>query len=430
MKVSIVNFLSLLFLLIPVSLLTGSFLPDLLLVIISITFISYALYNRELKYFKNIFFVIFMLFNLFLISSSLLSEYQLLSLKSSLVYFRFGFFSLAVWFILDKNDKITKYFLYSLVISFLIALIYGYYNYFSYSMDENNTRLPLLFSDRYLLGNYLVRLFPLLLALIFIRKKINKKLLLILGIFYIAIDCLIFISGERSAFFLLFLLTIFLLLTLNKFRYLRLITIIFSLIIIIAISINNPEIKERNFDTTFNQLGLNNDSIFESQNDKIFIFSRYHENYFINAIEIYKNNILFGSGPNTFRKHCSDKLFESNNVFKSNLTLNDVCSTHPHNSYLQLLSETGIIGFSFIFITFIYFSIIIFKYVFRLTLSRDAQLNNYQICLLGCFLINLWPFIPTLNFFNNWINIFYYLPVGFYLNSIYQLKNEKKNVEN
>ena len=36
--------------------------------------------------------------------------------------------------------------------------------------------------------------------------------------------------------------------------------------------------------------------------------------------------------------------------------------------------------------------------------------------------ITLWPFIPTGNFFSNWLNVVYYLPVGFLLFSF-----DKKN---
>jgi hypothetical protein len=38
--------------------------------------------------------------------------------------------------------------------------------------------------------------------------------------------------------------------------------------------------------------------------------------------------------------------------------------------------------------------------------------------LLSCFIITLWPFTPTGNFFGNWLNIIYYLPAGFFLYSI------------
>ena len=58
--------------------------------------------------------------------------------------------------------------------------------------------------------------------------------------------------------------------------------------------------------------------------------------------------------------------------------------------------------------------------------GRASTVSDYQICLLACFIINLWPFIPTLNFFNNWFSIVFYLPVGFLL---YSLDKENKNNE-
>ena len=40
-------------------------------------------------------------------------------------------------------------------------------------------------------------------------------------------------------------------------------------------------------------------------------------------------------------------------------------------------------------------------------------MTNYRLCLLICVFINLWPLAQTGNFFNNWISIIYYLPIGF-----------------
>ena len=43
------------------------------------------------------------------------------------------------------------------------------------------------------------------------------------------------------------------------------------------------------------------------------------------------------------------------------------------------------------------------------------------------FLFFLLAFFPTLNLFNNWINIIYYLPVGFYLHEFY--KNDFRSIK-
>ena len=43
--------------------------------------------------------------------------------------------------------------------------------------------------------------------------------------------------------------------------------------------------------------------------------------------------------------------------------------------------------------------------------------SDFQICLYAAILITLWPFVPTGNLFHNWLNIIYFLPIGFLLHS-------------
>ena len=52
----------------------------------------------------------------------------------------------------------------------------------------------------------------------------------------------------------------------------------------------------------------------------------------------WKENIFFGGGINSFYLNC-----------KINY---DFCSNHPHNYYLEILTETGIIGFILISLFF------------------------------------------------------------------------------
>ena len=120
---------------------------------------------------------------------------------------------------------------------------------------------------------------------------------------------------------------------------------------------------------------------------------------------MFLDNPVLGLGIKQFRLNC--------NLEKYRIS-EDTCSTHPHNTYVQLLAETGIIGFAFIFFLFCF---LIFKSFVHLyfQLKGKKLFNNFEICLLSCLFINLWPFVPTGNFFNNWLSILYFYPIGFLL---------------
>jgi O-antigen ligase len=95
------------------------------------------------------------------------------------------------------------------------------------------------------------------------------------------------------------------------------------------------------------------------------------------------------------------------------------CSTHPHNFYIQLLAETGILGFLFLIGAFIYVLYSALRQFKSIIFKQKRPLTDYQVCLLAGILITVWPFSPNGNFFNNWLMIIYSLPVGFYLQSFY-----------
>lgn len=413
MKITLPNILILFISLIPFALLTGSFLGDFFLSISSILFIYYCLTNKVWKYFNNFFFKIFFCFCIYLICRSLLSSHIYLSLESSLFYFRFGIFSLIIWFLLDYNKKFILYFFYCFIFAYCFALLDGYYQYFNdinlFQISSPGVRMNLLLSDNLILGGYLSRLFPLLIALVLLIDLKKKHYLVLVGILFILTDVLIFISGERTAFLLLMISSIFILIFMKKFRVFRLVTLFISLSLIGIISMIDSDIKERNIDVTYNQLFIDKGEF----GKEIVAFTHIHQSHYISAYRMFKDNIFFGHGPKTFRKYCDNIKYNYDEYS---------CSTHPHNTYLQLLSETGIVGLFFLLIIIAIIIKHLFNHIYSSIFKRQPYLLDYEICLLSCFLITLWPIAPTQNFFGNWISIIYYLPVGFYL---YTMTNKK-----
>ena len=171
-----INCASVLLCLVPLALLTGPFLPDLFISLISIIFLFYTLKEKNFSYFKNKFFYFFIIFYLFLITSSLLSDNPYLSLESSLFYFRFFIFSLSVWFLIDNNKFLLQKFSIVFIITYLFAILDGIFQIFSINNIfgyECGLRMCLSFNDRMILGSYFVRLLPILLAclLFYLRKN-------------------------------------------------------------------------------------------------------------------------------------------------------------------------------------------------------------------------------------------------------------------
>ena len=407
MKSNILNIASVCLYFIPIALLTGSFLPDLFVSIIALVFVYFSIAEKKWNFYINKYFTFFLIFVFYLIIVSLISEHKFHSLSSSLFYIRFGLFSLGVWYLLESKSNVLYRFSVSMFITFIVALIDGYIQYFFgvniFGFKGEGVRLTLLLSDKEILGGYLSRLFPLLIGLIIISFSQNK-LFLYFGFFLLIFtDVLIYITGERTAFGLLFISTIYVVILISKYKLFRIVTFLISIIIIILITLINPSIKDRNISHTLNQIGMSDDA------SNMILFSEDHQNYAITSLKIFRENIYFGTGPNTFRISCRDENYALNN--KS-------CNTHPHNTYLQLLSEIGLVGTIPIVFLFFMISIRSIKHLYSKVFLNKNILSDYQICLFSCFLMSLWPLLPTQNFFNNWICTVYFLPLGFYLYSI------------
>ena len=175
--------------------------------------------------FKNTFFYFFIGFCLVCILSSFLSEDILLSLKSSLFYVRIGIFALLISYLIDKCIKIIEFFYISFLITFAFLIIDGYFQYFTgsnlfgYPIYVN--RVSSFFGDELILGSYVTRLYPLLLALFLYRqKKYFFEVYYILILFFL-LYILVLFSGERASFFLLNISILFIFVMLRGYKLIK-----------------------------------------------------------------------------------------------------------------------------------------------------------------------------------------------------------------
>ena len=334
-----------LFSLIPFFLITGPFLSDLSISLISFLFLIYCLKKKNFSYFSNKYFYFFLIFCIYLIFNTLINNFNLDSFKISLFFFRYGVFVVAAVNLLNVDNKNIKYLFFCIFTCFLVLILDGFYEYFNgkniLGLKYHPSRVSSFFGDELILGSYLSRIWPIFFGLLLLIIK-NKNIFFLSILILILSEILIFLSGERVAFFYINLSAIFVILFSKKLLKFRLLILLSSILIIILITLINPIAKKRIFDQTLDSMNLTSD-----RNEKKFIFSVQHEELYTVAYKIFLDNKIIGVGVKNFRKFCKDEKYY-NNQFS--------CNSHPHNAYIQILSETGIVGFLFILVIFFYFS--------------------------------------------------------------------------
>jgi O-antigen ligase len=435
--------------LLPIAIVIGPLLSDGIVVITALIFIFYSIKFNNFFFFKIKLFQFFLLFWIVIIFSSfryypINSSEFFDSLKTSLLFIRFGFFFLVIYYACASEKRFISVFrkitfftlcfviFHSLIIyffkfDFLKPTDFTFYNFHHLVDDfstvvkkyENKTvfidhRISGIFYDEAVLGTYLLKLGFLYFALSFYKEKnIQVKKLII---FLIILIFTIFITGDRSPFALslLGLIMVFLILNLN-IKKIQLITIFVIGILIILINLfYNPNLKNRYINQVFekDKIEQSKIKIFER---KIWFFSDGHSQHLLTALRIFNDNKLLGTGPKTFRHICKEERYKINKYS---------CTSHPHNTYGQLLAETGITGFSFILILFIIMTFIILK---KIIFFKNEKNYNFMHSLVILFFLCLFPFIPTGSFFNNSISIYNFMIAAFVAFSLKQGSQFNKN---
>ncbi len=412
---SILNLSSILLVFIPVFLITGPLLPDLSVVIIVFSFLFYVIKSNKIEIFKNVFFLYFIGFYILLVISSIFSDYTLYSLKSSIPYIRFGLFSLGTWILFKykTNNIIYLCKIFSLIILLLfidsVTQFISGKNLLGWEYKDVNFRITSLFGKDEVLGSYVARLFPFYVSLVlFCKKELNYKFndylfyLILMASFLI---CLI--SGERTSFALMILSVFLIFITCLSLRKVFFFGIVIAIIISTLIISFDKRMKERMVNNVINQMGLS------SSSERIVIFSKTYEGHYQISLNMFKEKPLLGHGVKSFRKYCAKP---------ENYVAQNACTTHPHNIYMQLLAETGLLGFLLIFGLFVILVLKLIKISYLSFFNKNYKIDDYKTTIYISYAVNLFPLLPSGNFFNNWLSIIYYLPAGYFI----YLNNYKK----
>ena len=400
-----------LIILMPIFLVTGPFLSDLSVVIIDLTFLFIIFKEKKLFLLNNKYFKFLMILWIYFSVRSLFADDIFLSFKSSFFYLRFIFLIWAISFFLERNknlfDKFSKFFM--VVICFVILdAILQYITGINILGFKTQTpdKLNGLFNDEAILGSYLVRFTPLIFAVLYCYFDTKKY-----PIFYLIVLTFlgfgIFISGSRSSIFLFIIFSILFFLVNINLRKIIIISFLTILIVIASLSQLSNKVSHSIYYNFFDPIRTiffetNNENNFD--NKKIYMFTQVYDSHYNTAYNMYLDNKLFGVGTKMYRKLCRDEKYYVNQFS---------CTTHPHNFYFQQLAENGLIGFLGILIIFTYTLISLFKKIYYVNFKKNNIIEfSSTMILIGLF-INFWPIVPSGNFFNNWLSIIIFFPIGF-----------------
>ena len=409
--------LNILFCLIPLSYIIGNFAINLnvfLLIVFSLIVNNKRIFKTKLLLIDKIIlcFFVFALFSGIVNSlESLSGNYDNSILIKSILFFRYLLLYFILRYLVEKNIIIFKWFFISSLICTLFVCLDILYQ-FTFSIDIfglkplHPSKLSGPFGDELIAGGYIHKfsLFSIFVLPFFKFKK--TYLSLILSIIFLVYMTAIILSGNRMPL-VLFLLSIFLILLFeNKTRkYIPLSLLAVSSVLFIIYK-NNSVVKD-SFDS-FIDNGSDMINVFIVEN--ITKSSKIPENripvYYQEMKTFYGTwmmNKYIGGGIKSFRHNCPKRKILSHNE-------RTTCNTHPHNYYLEILTDIGLIGMiisCLIFILTIYNSLI--KNYF---LKTRKSINIISVPFIFIFISEIFPIRTSGSFFTTSTATFIFIMIA------------------
>ena len=368
------NYFLILFSFIPVSILLGSAVSLSNIILIDLSILFLLVYRKEFLFLKDKSILYLLLLYIYLIFNSFISVEFSESIKRNFGFIRIILLFIAFNFFFINEQFFKKVLNFWLIIIFIVIIdvyIERYFgsNIFGFDGKEYGSRIVSFFKDEPIVGGYLNSFYLLLAG--YLLHKIKKDKFLLIALISLIFILAIMLTGERSNTIKCIIgLTIFLLF-IKSINLKKKIILIFMTLTIILFSITNHHYLKQRF---FNQIktSLMTDSVY---------MTLYRSGY-----KIFKDNMLFGVGNKNYRVVACDP--ENKHRY--------ICNSHPHQIYLELLSEHGIFGTAIILI-------ILYKIIFSKIFIIYKKNNYIQIGSFIYLLLVFTPIIPSGAFFNDFL---------------------------
>ena len=404
-----------LFLFLPVSLLLGTLVSELSMILICLLFIYYSFAVKNFEWIKSQDCKVLLILYFLLIINLIFAEDKNLSLPRNVGFIKYIIFVFAVKkIIIEKTDFFNKILLFWSAI-FLLTIFDLYYEHiFGKNTLGFQTKYPArlvgFLGEENKIGTFIIGfLFPITFFWFYrlFEKTSGKKIFLKKLFYFLIIILILYILlpvGQRAnviklLFTLLFVFYFFPFIATNK----KILLFLVSVFLCFFIIWNNEILKNRYMYQTF-----------LTEKEEVKLIEAYKKSHYWKhnyaAYLIFKNNPLFGVGNKNYRFACtnfSEKVNEQS-IVKNNTP---PCVTHPHQIYYEFLSEHGILGLFFI-IT------LIVLYLRKFSYFKKNQ-NLYLLGSFAYFIYTFIPLVPSGSFFTSfnatlfWINYcFFYSKIN------------------
>lgn len=384
--------------LLPALLLFSRAIADITVVLVGLAFLYHSYKYADWNWLHQPWLkAVLMFWAYLLLVNAPLSILPVESFKYALTFIRWPLFAAALAYWLLRNQKQQQSFLAGLLVTSLLVVadtgwqyLFGADWFGIKRFDEERLTGPFRnpVPGTLMLRLWFIALFGMLLWQVFTTRSRIQGLMIVLALL-LGLGFM-FITGERMA--LMLFATAGLLIVVAYFfeypseRIPLLAGLVAMAILLWLLMESTPHMTERSVYSIVDKL------------------ANFHESdyglVFAAAWEVWQQHFWLGNGLHSYQQVCQQMdLFANSNMR----------CTHPHNLYLQLGAETGLIG------AVLFISMLAMIYITALRQALKKRCYLHLSMSFSILTVSFWPLIGGISVFNNWIGALVWLGVGWVL---------------